>query len=223
LPWEITLASELTDHTMTSRARAWQLLRLCALVVALAACSQSVVVQADFPEPVVSPLPLVVGLKYPEALTGYVYTEEVPNDYAWTFDIGAANTSLFDSVFLNLFERTVRIDPASGSPAPADVDAVIEPSLEAFEFSLPRQSRTDQYAVWIRYNLTVFSPDGEVIVSWPVSAYGQSDSRAFKANRSMELATIRAMRDAAATIALGFEKQAKIRDALLKESANEES
>lgn len=217
------LAHLLTGRNGPSVSRTWRILALFGLVGWLAGCSQAVLVQADFPDPVVSPLPLAVGLKYPETLTGYVYTEEVPNDYAWTFDIGAANTSLFDSVFLHLFERTVRIDPGSDSPPPADLDAVIEPSLEAFEFSLPRQSRTDQYAVWIRYNLTVFRPGGEVIVSWPVSAYGQSDSRTFKANRSMELATIRAMRDAAATIALGFEKQPKIRDALLKETGDEES
>jgi hypothetical protein len=63
------------------------------------ACAQSVVVETDFPEPLVPTLPLHMGVHYPEALTAYVYTEMPANDVKWTFDIGAANKKLFDSIF----------------------------------------------------------------------------------------------------------------------------
>jgi hypothetical protein len=75
--------------------------------------------------------------------------------------------------------------------------------------------------VWIRYNLNVFAPDGTLITRMPISAYGQSDSRTFKGGSSMEQATIRAMRDAAASIIVGFGADPKIRQALLEDSSDE--
>ena len=200
--------------------------RFLPLVVAcglLTSCSQAVTIEPDFPTPIITPLPLVVGLHFPDELTTYVYSEEVPNDTSWTFDIGAANDELFNTVFPSMFQKTVRLDSRDGAIEQyPDLDAVIEPAVEAFEFSLPRQSRTEQYAVWIRYNVRVYAPDGDLITTWPVSAYGQSDSR-FSASRSMERATIKAMRDAAATIALGFGNEPRIKDALLQEDSDEES
>ncbi|SVD83792.1 uncharacterized protein METZ01_LOCUS436646, partial [marine metagenome] len=47
-------------------------------MAALAGCSQSVAIQTEFPAPVVEPLPLVVGIRYPHALTDYVHQEAPP-------------------------------------------------------------------------------------------------------------------------------------------------
>ncbi len=190
----------------------------------LSACSTSVIVSAEFPEPLVEPLPLKVGLHYSEALTGYTYTEVLPANGTWSFDLGEANTKLFDSVFLTLFETTTQVDTIDAAEQQfSHLDAVIEPAIEAFEFSLPHQSRSDQYAVWIRYNLKVYSSEGELITAWLISAYGQSDSKLFGADDSMEQATIMAMRDAAAMIILGFAKEPEIKKALFKVENDEES
>lgn len=182
----------------------------------LAACSQAVVVDAEFPEPVVPALPLRVGVHYSDAFRSYQYTEDLPNDVEWYFDLGGVNTKLFDGIFSALFDITSVVDNIGGDgDAFSGLDAVISPEIEAFEFSLPRQSRSDQYAVWIRYNLHIHDPTGTLITTWPVSAYGQSDARSFGASAAMEEAIIRAMRDAAASIIIGFAQEQKIRQALL--------
>lgn len=187
----------------------------------LSGCAKSVVVETSFPEPVVQALPLNIGVFYEPAFANYKYAEDLPNDIDWSFDIGAANINLFDSVFSALFDITSAVDGTGGSdPAYAGLDAVIVPAIEAFEFSLPRQSRSEQYAVWIRYNLHVYSPAGTLITSWPVSAYGQSDTRNFGAGTAMEQAVITAMRDAAASIVIGFAKDAKIKEALLSDDSD---
>lgn len=196
----------------------------CAAVFSalMSGCAQTVNVEADFPEPLVETLPLTVGLKYDEALSGYQYKEQVPNDVEWTFNLGAANLKLFDTVFGSLFSEAVPVaDIATAAEQYPELDAVIAPEVEALEFSLPRQSQSDQYSVWIRYNLNVFDPSGDLITIWPVSAYGQSDTRVFGASGAMEQATIRAMRDAAASITLGFDQQPKIKDALLDDGRDE--
>ncbi len=172
------------------------------------ACSSSVVVQTDFPEPLVEPLPLTVGLRYLPEFTEYQYAEELPNDFDWSFDIGAANRALFDTIFGQMFARVVPL--SAEDPVPAGVDLLIVPRVDALEFSLPRQSRSNQYAVWIRYNLQLLKPDGSLITDWPIAAYGQNDSRRFGGAASMAAATRRAMRDAAAQIAAGLADKAKV-------------
>jgi hypothetical protein len=192
--------------------------------VLLGGCSQSVVVETDFPEPLIEPLPLQVGLHYDSALTDYSYTEELPSDATWSFTLGDVNTKLFDGAFSALFEQTVQVGDTGGTGDPYDgLNAVIEPILEAFEFSLPRQSRSEQYSVWIRYRLNVYTPDGTLITGWPISAYGQSDSRAFGKNKAMEQAAINALRDAYASIVIGFAKEPQIKAALLPESDDDDS
>lgn len=199
-------------------------IRLLLAAVLLAGCAQSVVVETDFPVPLVDSLPLKVGLHYDPALTDYSYTEELPSDVSWSFTLGDVNTKLFDGAFTALFEQTVRVDDTGGTGEPYNgLNAVIEPILEAFEFSLPRQSRSEQYSVWIRYRLNVYTADGTLVTGWPISAYGQSDARTFGKSKSMEQAAINALRDAYASIVIGFAKEPKIKSTFFPESGDDES
>ena len=154
----VTISSELSRVRRT--AFLLTVLQMLACTGLLASCSKSVVVEADFPEPIVPSLPLRVGLRYGEALKNYSYTEELPSDGTWEFALGETNAKLFDKIFTALFDEVIHVDATGGSQAPyTELDAVIEPTLETFEFSVPRQSRSDQYSVWIRYNIRVYAPD----------------------------------------------------------------
>lgn len=195
----------------------------CPVVLAallLGACAKTITVKTEFPEPVIQPLPLKVGVYYEEGFSHYTYSEDLPNDAEWTFDLGDANTKLFDGIFSALFNITLPVTgPGGPDPSFADLDAVIVPAIDAFEFSLPRQSHSEQFAVWIRYNLHIYTPGGTLITSWPVSAYGQSDEQNFGTSAAMQEAVIKAMRDAAASIVIGFAKEPKIKEALLNEDS----
>jgi hypothetical protein len=191
-----------------------------AACVGLSGCSQNVVVETDFPDPLVEKAPLNVGVFYTDALRNYSYEEDVPNDVAWSFSMGAANIRMFDAAMGAMFARVTPVTAPGGTGAPFDeLDVVIEPALDAFEFSLPRQSRSDQYGVWIRYNLRVYTPDGTLQTTWPVSAYGQSDARTFGSEHSMEAAVVQAMRDAIASMVIGFTSTPTIRAILFPETA----
>ena len=191
------------------------------MLATLAGCSQSMTVQTGFPTPVLDPLPLVVGIRYPDTLTDYVHQEAPPLEAEWTIRLGAANELLFDKLFGAMFMQTVALEQEASIAAHPELDAVIEPTLEEFEFSLPRQSQTDQYAVWLRYNVRVYTPDGELICNWPVTAYGQAGAKTMAAEKSMQRATVLAMRDAAASIAVGFINAPGIKDKLLPETADD--
>jgi len=190
-----------------------------AATLPLLGCSKQVVVETTFPEPIIEELPLDAGIYYTEALRDYTYAEDLPNDLDWSFELGDANVRMLNRALGALFREVVSVDQPGGSGAPYDqLDVIIHPTVEAFEFSLPRQSRSDQYAVWIRYNLAVHAADGRLITNWPVSAYGQADSRLFRGGGAMEAAVVRAMRDAIANIVIGFPQDQDFAAALLPDT-----
>jgi hypothetical protein len=182
-------------------------------------CSGSVNVQQTFPVPLVERMPLKIAVHYAPALTGYTYKEAAAAERDWTVQLGTANVRMFDAVFGGLFAVTQRVSGVeTAAQEMPGLDAIVAPVVDTFELSVPSQSATDQFAVWIRYNIDVYGPDGQLIVRWPVAAYGQSGTGGLSDERSMERATVLALRDAAATIAVNFAKQPKIREALLKEN-----
>lgn len=192
------------------------------LAMALVSCSGSVQVQHAFPAPLVEQLPLRVAVWYPPGLSDFTYHEEDAAQQEWTVRLGTANLRMFNAVFAALFREVVHagsLDEARALQPP--VDAILSPAVDAFELSSPALSGTDQFAVWIRYNLDVLAPDGTLIVRWPIAAYGQAGTGGMSDAESMERATVLALRDAAAAIAVGFARQPKVREVLLRESTSD--
>ncbi len=192
----------------------------CLALLLAIGCAQNVKISSDFPEPVIESLPLKLGIRYTPEFLNYTYAEDLPNEVSWSFDLGAANRKLFDRVFESLVTEAVSLDEGE---LPQGLDAVVEPLVEAMEFSLPRQSRSDQFAVWIRYQVQVFDTEGDVITILPVNAYGQGDALRFNSDAAMRQATVQAMRDAAVSIIVGFSEDEKIRKTLLEDTQDESS
>ena len=187
-------------------------------------CAQTVAVEAEFPEPLVEPLPLSAAIYYSSELKDFTYTEELPESPEWSISLGEANKRLFDRVFAAMFETTVAVGaiPSPSSPLSGS-DLVISPEVEALEFSLPNLSKDDEYAVWIRYNLNIYSPKGELLNKWPVTAYGESDASTFSPDDSMRRAAELAMRDAAAKIVIEMPQQSGIVELTSDENQNSDS
>lgn len=170
------------------------------------ACTQSVEVASAFPEPVIEPLPLTVGLRYSDELKEFVHVEDPIAGPEWTIRLGPANLSMLQTVFTGMFSQTRELDANHLGQGAAGVDLIIEPRLDKLEFSLPEQSASDQYAVWLRYNLRLLAPDGKRIGDWRITGYGQEDEgrMGMGSESAMEDAAITALRDAGASIITGF-------------------
>lgn len=161
------------------------------------------------PDPLIAPMPLNVGVRYPDSFDSFVHEERVIGKEKWRIDLGESNKLLFDklfgSMFSNVTEVTLEADAAS-----LNFDAVIEPSIDAFEFSVPEQSQTDAFAVWIRYRIKIFDDAGNQVANWPIAAYGKSQSSTFGGDDALRRAAVLAMRDAAALIILQMDKSTGI-------------
>jgi hypothetical protein len=180
-------------------------------VAALCGCggSQVVLPNTNIPEPLIDVLPMSVAARYPTDFDNFVHEEKVLGKEKWTINLGQSNRLLFTKLFGSMFSDFKVIDDNT-DPKGLPIDAFIEPSIDAFEFSVPNQSQKDEFAVWIRYRLKIFDRAGVQVANWPIAAYGKSQASTFGGDDALRRAAVLAMRDAAALIILQMNKSTGI-------------
>jgi len=178
---------------------------LCAL---LAACTgANVQMEGEIPTPLVNRLPIRVGLYLEPALVQYVFEEKILDHGDWRVEVGQMQAKLFHKIGAAMFLEAVQVD--SVAPNRADLDAVLAPSIAEFQISIPSQTRSDFYEVWIKYTMRLYDTHGTLIAQWPLTAYGKANKEDFgfldnSDKLAIRQATKTALRDAAAFLSLRF-------------------
>jgi len=167
--------------------------------------SQVSIEDPTIPDPLIDKLPMKVGGRYPENFEHFVHEERVIGKEKWTIDLGASNRLLFTQLFGSMFSEFEVVD-ADTEIRDLGLDALIEPSIDAFEFSVPKQSQTEEFAVWIRYRIKIYDGEGNQVANWPISAYGKAQTTLFSGDAALRRAAILAMRDAAALVIMQMDK-----------------
>jgi len=174
-----------------------------ALLTATGCGASRVSVTQQFPVPVVERLPVAMGIWLDEALLAHAHTEELESGKEWQIELGSAQTAMFQSLLAGMFERGEFVTGTTS----ANVDGVLVPSIEELQFSTPDQTRTDYFEVWIRYQMKLYGRNGELVADWPLTAYGQSNSRNFSMQGqepALQAAALAACRDAMAFFIVQF-------------------
>lgn len=187
-------------------------LKSSVILVALiaAGCASNVTVETpSIPEPHIEKLPMDVAVRIPAEFHNFVHEENVLGRETWTIDLGSTNASFFTQLFGYMFDNVIVLGPDDNA-LDYTFDALVEPTIEGFEFSVPNQSKTDAFAVWIRYRMQIFDSLGNSASTWTVSAYGKSQKEGMGGSKSLQRAAVLAMRDAAALILLQMDKSTKI-------------
>ena len=183
---------------------------MAVFLTALGACSSRVTVNdPTIPDPLLEKIPLSVAVRYPDVFEHFIHQEQVIGKEKWTIDLGRSNEILFTKLFRSMF-NDLTVVTADVDPADLRIDAMIEPSIDAFEFSTPSQSQTKAFAVWIRYRIKIFDREGKQFANWPISAYGKSQSTTMGGDDALRRAAVLAMRDAAALIVMQMDKATRI-------------
>ena len=176
----------------------------------LVGCGSNVVMDAPtIPTPLIEKIPASVGLRMPANFQDFVHEEEIIGREEWSIDLNNSNAALFEQLFGYMFEDVVIVGPEA-DPKNLAIDALIEPSIDAFEFSVPNQSKTETFAVWIRYRIKVYDDEGDQVANWPVSAYGKSQTESVRGSKALQRAAILAMRDAAALMIMKLDESTGI-------------
>ena len=180
------------------------------LVGLVSGCSTSVTLETPtIPVPLTDEIPVSVGLRMPANFHNFVHEEEVYGREEWSIDLGGSNAAMFTQLFGFMFSN-VTVLKGDEDPTQYNLDALIEPSIDAFEFSVPNQSKTDSFAVWIRYRIKVYDRAGTLVSNWPVSAYGKSQTASMSNSEALQRAAILAMRDAAALMIMKMDDATKV-------------
>lgn len=196
------------------RAAAPRLLAVCTLValLPLAACQGAQVSVPtetnEFPVPLLEPLPLTIGLVLDEQLTGYVHEESLPGNGDWRIDIGPAQPAMFNNLFAGMFDAFELVPSSTAEDQRAGLQAIIQPSIEEVQFSIPSQTRTDYFEVWIRYQIKLYD-EGELLAEWPIAAYGKANVQNYglsSTSPALQAAAFAACRDAMAYFAVQFQR-----------------
>ena len=203
------------------RRRGWRWLALVTVLVPLAAC-QPVRFEAttNIPRPLLTPIPVTIGLYLPDEFQHYVHKEERWS-VEWEVNLGQAQSDGIKRLVDAMFERVVMLDSIMGAVVDPEIRAVIEPQLEQYSFVTPRDAGAQFYAVSLKYRVGLYAPDGKLVESWPFTGYGSVEAEGFGGEDPLRRATALAMRDAGAKLAVEFRQQAMVRG-LLPEAALDE-
>jgi hypothetical protein len=178
--------------------------------VLMVGCGANVTLDpVTIPTPLINPMPLSVAVRIPAEFEHYVHEDEVLGREKWRIDLGRSNAALFSQLFEFMFDDVTVLGPDDDAST-LSIDALIEPSIDAFEFSVPSQSKTESYAVWIRYRLKIYDSAGDMYANWPLSAYGKSEQFGLSGDEPLKRAAILAMRDAAALMIMNLDKSTAI-------------
>jgi hypothetical protein len=179
---------------------------LCGLALAVAGCN-GVNIQPDttLPKALIVPIPAKVGLVIAPELSNYRH-DETRAATDWSVDLGAGEVRLFREVMKASFTDVTEFTARDAAVATPDLLAIFDPRIEQYSFATANDTAGGYWAVTIRYRINVLSPGGEEADSLTLTGYGSTLPEGGSA-KSLQRATIAAMRDAAAKFLVQFPRQ----------------
>jgi len=179
------------------------------MLVLLSACGPAnVVVEGTFPEPLMEPLPLTMGIWYGEDFANHEFFDEAKSreESSWIVKTGAAQVQMWDKLLEGMFVDLVHM---KGRPGPGQmnqvVDAVLIPHVVELQYAIPAHTNVKVYEIWMRYRFEMVTPGGKPITEWTMSSYGKTPTAFMQSDKgAVNLAAVMALRDAGANFATNF-------------------
>ena len=195
----------------------WRRLVLLGLTVLLAGCSsKQVIVEGNFPEPLLDPLPITMGVIYPPAFAQHEFFDEAKGraDSDWLVKTGEAQVAFWDILLGGLFQEVVHIDSWETVESEGGrIDGVLIPSIAELQYTVPTHTNVKVYEIWMRYEFRLadmaaihqqadgalsFNPEDR-LAQWPITAYGKTPTAFLQSDEeAVNLAAVVALRDAGA-------------------------
>ena len=180
-----------------------------ALLALLGGCGPAEVkVEGSFPEPLMEPLPLTIGVWYGEELANHEFFDEAKSrqESSWIVRTGEAQVQMWDTLLAGMFQNLVHM---KGEPGPGQmnqvVDGVLIPHVDELQYAIPTHTNVKVYEIWMRYRFELVTTGGEPIAEWTMSSYGKTPTAFLQSDEAaVNLAAVMALRDAGANFATNF-------------------
>ena len=189
--------------------------RCVLLILGLSGCASDYSVDATFPPPLVNTLPIDIALILSEEFQNYSFHEKVDDRKEINIKLGPAQSELFRVIAGQMFQDMTLVESF------AEVDMVIRPEIDTFQYAIPRETRANIYEVWIKYRIQVTDASGQTLADWLINGYGKTPTAFLKSEGdALEAATTLALRDVGVQLSIGFARQQAIQN-WLEDNAGE--
>jgi hypothetical protein len=193
------------------------LVAVLSVLILLAGCGvKEVNVQGEFPEPLMTKLPLTLGIWYGEDFRNHEFFEEAKSkrDSEWLVKTGDAQVQMWNTLLNGMF---VKIVPMRAEPGPdvlnQIVDAVLIPTVDELQYAIPAHTNVKVYEIWMRYRYELVTNTGEPIADWTMTSYGKTPTAFLQSDEAaVNLAAVIALRDAGANFATNFTQVPAVRE-----------
>ena len=174
------------------------------------------IVEGNFPEPLLDPLPITMGVIYPPAFAQHEFFDEAKGraESDWLVKTGEAQVAFWDILLGGLFQEVVHIDSWETVESEGGrIDGVLIPSIAELQYTVPTHTNVKVYEIWMRYEFRLanmaaihqqadgalsFNPDDR-LAQWPITAYGKTPTAFLQSDEeAVNLAAVVALRDAGA-------------------------
>ncbi len=176
--------------------------------------SNQVIVQGEFPTPLIEKLDQTLGVYYEDEFKSHEIFDEAKSrgQSDWRIKTGEAQIRLWNLIFSGVFSKTLTLAERPSSEKPAEgVDLVIIPHVEELQYAIPSHTQIKVYEIWMRYRFELINTTGEPLGDWKMTAYGKTPQNlvmGIEGGQSKEeainLAAIMALRDAGAHFVTSF-------------------
>jgi len=174
----------------------------------LTSCTTSVTVEGSSPTPLVKKIPARIGVYYSDAFKTSRHEEKIERSGSWVIDFGVQNLTFFRNLTVAMFDQVVEV---SKSPVDAEMmpglDGVLVPEIQKFGFLTPGVSGLNFYSASVHYRMSLYNADRQKVSEWTVVGYGKSEASVFGSKDALNEATMLAIRDGGARIAVEFADQ----------------
>lgn len=191
------------------------MIRLClaGCLFLLQACTTSVVVEGTVPTPLVSKIPARMGVHYSEEFRHFRHQEVIQDAGTWNIDLGAQNLTFFRHLMDSLFEGIEEVhEPPLTTEEMTELDGVLIPRIEKYGFLTPQISGLKFYSASIEYRIALYDKAGNKIGDWKIIGYGKSEGGMFTSDDAINEATVLAIRDGGARIAIELIDQPAVQE-----------
>ena len=183
------------------------------ILLLIQSCTTSVIVEGSVPTPLINKISARVGVYYAEDFRNFRHREEINEAGSWDIDLGTQNLSFFSNLMDSLFASVAEVgEPPLTTEEMVDLDGIVVPKIEKYGFLTPSISGLKFYSASIEYRIALYDREGEKIGDWNIVGYGKSEGGMFSADEAINEATVLAIRDGGARIAIELIDQPAVRD-----------
>jgi hypothetical protein len=161
--------------------------------------------EGELPKPLIVAVPSKVAVVVTNESANYVHKESRAS-VNYEAQLGPSHRQIVEEIFRAEFREAKFFTDLDAARLEPGIHAIFEPRIEQFSFASARETGGAYCAVTIRYQIYIYSPDGQQVDMLTLTGYGSGPApKIGNGEEELGIASYAAMRDAAAKFLTQFQ------------------